>query len=185
MVAESVSEIVEAFEIWTSSNIGRRGSIGVASLKGPFRILCGGASGILSRSVTALSTGAKFFAPSASRGRRRRIIRQKLATPARSAKTNGSDRSRKLKIICIAQPISPAKKIAEMSYLISPADKDSPDWNLHFASALSINRGLGHEQARYKVVAFDDFDGTELSGSDPGAIASRWLVRGGYRGRPQ
>jgi hypothetical protein len=66
-----------------------------------------------------------------------------------------------------------------MSYLISQADKDTPDWNLYFASALSINRSLGHERARYKTIAFKAFDGAELSGSDLGVIASRWLVRGG------
>jgi hypothetical protein len=70
-------------------------------------------------------------------------------------------------------------KVAEMSYLITPADKGTHSWNLHFAAALSIGRSLGHERARYKSVAFDVFDAAELSEPDPSTIASRWLARAG------
>jgi hypothetical protein len=71
-------------------------------------------------------------------------------------------------------------KVADVSYLISPADKGSPDWNLWFAAALSIGRSLGHERARYKSIAFNAFDAAELSEPDPSIIASQWLVRAGY-----
>ncbi|SDS18984.1 hypothetical protein [Bradyrhizobium canariense] len=71
------------------------------------------------------------------------------------------------------------EKVAEISYLISPADEGTPDWNLYFAAALSIGRTLGHERARYKSVAFDAFDAAELSEPDPSVIASQWLIRAG------
>lgn len=70
-------------------------------------------------------------------------------------------------------------KVAEMSYLIAPTDQGKPDWNLYLASALSIGRSLGHLRARYRSVAFDQFDAAELSEPDPSRTASRWLERAG------
>ena len=76
--------------------------------------------------------------------------------------------------------------LAAMSHLITPADEGTPDWNLVTAVAFSIGSSLGHEQARYKSVAFDSFDAAELSEPDPSVTAMQWLARAGYSDhRPQ
>jgi hypothetical protein len=81
------------------------------------------------------------------------------------------------------------EKVAEMSHLPTAGAEGTSDWKLLAAAALSIGRSLGHEQARYKSVAFDAFDAfdaAELSEPDPSVIASQWLVRAGYSDhRPQ
>jgi hypothetical protein len=72
------------------------------------------------------------------------------------------------------------EKLDWMSNLPTAANEDTPDWKLLAAAALSIGKSRGHEQARYKSVAFDAFDVTELSEPDPSVIASQWLVMAGY-----
>lgn len=73
------------------------------------------------------------------------------------------------------------EKVAEMSYLIGPADQGKPDWNLWWSCALAVGRSLGHEGARYKSVAFSAFNADrDLEGADPSVTAKRWLTNAGY-----
>ncbi|MCZ6592412.1 MAG: hypothetical protein O7B98_14910 [Alphaproteobacteria bacterium] len=73
-----------------------------------------------------------------------------------------------------------AEKISEMSYLISPENKGSPDSNLYFALRYAVAHQPSHERARFKAAAFNTFDASKELDSEPGEIARRWLSRAGY-----
>jgi hypothetical protein len=73
-------------------------------------------------------------------------------------------------------------KVREMSR-IAPTDEGNPDWKLRAAAALSIGISLGRARTRYKSLALDALDATELTNSDPTVIASLWLENAGYTGQ--
>ncbi len=73
-----------------------------------------------------------------------------------------------------------AEKICAMSYLLTPNDEGTPDWNLYWALRLAVQHQPNHTQARCKVAAFEAFDADNEIIGEPLQIARRWLQQSGY-----
>lgn len=73
-----------------------------------------------------------------------------------------------------------AEKMAAMSYLLTPDDEGTPNWNLYGALRLAVRHHPHHETGRFKAAAFQSFDAdSELQGEIK-EIAVRWLRQAGY-----
>src|ERR1700730_19306770 len=71
--------------------------------------------------------------------------------------------------------------IAEMSFLISDADRGAPDWKLWHALRDAVRR---QPQMRCKAAAFEAFDSERELEGELDQIAGRWLRAAGYSAEP-
>ncbi|MET4297155.1 hypothetical protein ABIB06_007930 [Bradyrhizobium sp. LB8.2] len=72
-----------------------------------------------------------------------------------------------------------SEQIALMSYLLTDADKDTPNWKLYFALRGAVAHQLPHDQARYRAAAFTSFRAEQELEGEATDIALRWLRQSG------